>query len=498
MLSNRDWKFRAAWVGWFLLLHVPMALPAADPSTVVYSGATILMVEGDSPIVDGRVIVRGERIECVSGPDGCPSAGATEVSFRGMWLGPGLVDAHVHLELERAPIRTMDQQAMRFALGITTVRDAGTVALDRLLEERTRAESATLPVPRVVVTARTSPFVERFGTSNPTTLVGRLADLGVDGIKLKDPTDARSMAETIRAAKAAGLTVSGHTWNGPPPRVLLEEAVAAGVDGIVHLGSFAPLVLEPEINESFPNPDLNLGAFFAWRKGLWSLVSLEELDPVLNEMVVKGVWLEPSLAFEFWFGRRPPLPPDLEFLRGGPMSWRELVKSLLDRGPRDAARFEGPYRQMESLVLRFHDMGGEVVAGSDGVLPGFDLYLEIDRLEAAGLSASAALRAATHNAAKAIGRGDELGTIAPGRFADMVVYSSDPLASSEGRRAIHRVIKGGHVHDPAALLGDAKRHWRERNRSVWISRAARVALALTLVALASFGLLRNRSRRLRE
>ena len=70
----------------------------------------------------------------------------------------------------------------------------------------------------------------------------------------------------------------------------------------------------------------------------------------------------------------------------------------------------------------------------------------------AGLTPAEALRAATINAAKFLGREKEQGTVEAGKLADLVILDTDPLADIRNIRKIHRVIKGGVIYDPAQLL----------------------------------------------
>jgi len=111
--------------------------------------------------------------------------------------------------------------------------------------------------------------------------------------------------------------------------------------------------------------------------------------------------------------------------------------------------------------------GVRVVAGTDGpglgtVLPGFGLQHELALLSRAGLPPIAVLRAATITAAESLGHENELGTIEPGKFADVVLLNDDPLADIGNAGKIHRVIKGGGVYQPAELLAASATASNER------------------------------------
>lgn len=466
--------FGLSWAA-LLALSLPLGAQQDDVAvTVLFEGATVVTDAVAAPLVRGRLVVSEGRIVCLSDALGCPAEGAERFDLNGLWVAPGLIDAHVHLELRRAPEQALEEQRLRFALGITTVRDAGTDALDELLAEKQSASDPHVPRPRLLVTSRIG------AGAQPREEVERLVRAGVDGIKLKDPVDLEEVLETITAARAAGTLVSGHTWNGPPPRVYTAEAVRAGLHGVVHLGSFAPSVLPAETLEAFPDPRFRTGAFYRWRKELWLEADLESLEPLLREMVERDVWLEPSLAFEYAFGRRLQVSESLRHLAGPPFSVRQWLRSLPTRG--EGPRFPEPYARMEELVRRFHALGGTVVAGSDGVLPGLDLLAEIDLLSAAGLGEVDAWGAATANAALAVGRSD-LGSLGVGQTADFVIYREDPRRSRSGRLSVDRVVKGGVVHDPGPYLAARQRSWHELDAQRWRRRWQRAGLLCALLLL---------------
>jgi len=111
--------------------------------------------------------------------------------------------------------------------------------------------------------------------------------------------------------------------------------------------------------------------------------------------------------------------------------------------------------------LKFVEMcykaGVRLIAGTDGpglgpTLPGFGLHSEIELFEKAGIPPIDALRAATVTAAEALHMQNYLGTIEPGKFADMVIVEDDPLRDVTKTRRIYRVVKGGEIYDPQELI----------------------------------------------
>ena len=89
-------------------------------------------------------------------------------------------------------------------------------------------------------------------------------------------------------------------------------------------------------------------------------------------------------------------------------------------------------------------------AGNIGTLHGPSVFREMSIMAQAGLTTLEVLRSATTNGAKAMGR--DVGAIAPGKLADLLVLDADPLANIENLSKIHRVIKDGKVYSPEELI----------------------------------------------
>ena len=109
-----------------------------------------------------------------------------------------------------------------------------------------------------------------------------------------------------------------------------------------------------------------------------------------------------------------------------------------------------------------HRAGVPLLAGTDTpepyCPPGFSLHQELELLVESGLTPSAALQAATINNARSLKQADHLGSIAPGRLADLVILAADPTADIRNTRRIEHVIRGGRVCDPQALLKEVPKH----------------------------------------
>jgi hypothetical protein len=152
------------------------------------------------------------------------------------------------------------------------------------------------------------------------------------------------------------------------------------------------------------------------------------------------------------------------------------------------------FDKMVGLVERLHKAGVRVVAGTDGY--GLELVRELELYnQQAGFTPAEAIQAATQHAATAL-RLKDVGTIAPGMRADIVLLAADPIADLANLRRTWRVVKAGHVYDPAALLEPFVTEHTRAVRTTWTVRAAGAGVLAGLVALVE-RLRRTRRRRRR-
>ncbi len=475
-----------------LLALAVSGAPLAAQQRTVLTGATLLDGNRADAVRNSRIVIEGDRFTCVSGPDGCPSkAGDKAIDLSGRWISPGLIDTHVHLPFAVNPNGLWRLQRLRFALGITTVRDAGSLSTDTLLSARKTAESATAAMPRLVVAARVvAEDTARLGAALGAPLVAKLAAMGVDAIKIKEPFVNENWREEIRAARAAGIPSFGHTWSAVDT-VFTRAAIAEGINGISHIMAI-PLEMQPKGTVLTP-PD-SARDFWPWEKKLWLTMDSARVDSLVAEMVAANVWLEPTVAFEYHFGRPIEPPVAAGFLRHPP-SLRAVLSGTASRDSAVYAAYPKTWQRQSALIADFIRRGGMVVAGADGKAPGIDLHEEMRLIGEIAESPMVGLQAATRNAAIALNRRD-LGTIEAGKLADAVVYHVDPLAAPHATLDIARVIKGGVLYDADSLRAEFRAEYDAKVRTVWRGRIVRAAIPLGgLLALAIAGLFWRRRRR---
>ncbi|HEX6747328.1 MAG TPA: amidohydrolase family protein [Longimicrobium sp.] len=391
------------------------------------------------------VVIDGNRI-AAAGPSASVAipAGAEVVDGAGKTLLPGLWDMHTH----NGPLDGL----MHLAAGVTTVRDMGndtTVVTDL----RRRWASGEQLGPRVIMAGfidGPGPFTGPTGlkVSTPaeaTAAVETYRRLGAEQIKVYSSLDTTLLPVIVQRAHQLGMRVSGHI----PWPLTAERAVRMGIDEIQH-GNFLLLnFLGDSIDTRTPARFTRPAAMAA---------GLDLASPEVQRFVAllrdRHIVIDPTLnAFEGMFtARAGQISPDFAAVAARlPVNVR---RSLLSGGlpvPEGMdARYRESYRRMMQIVALMHRGGVRIVAGTDA-LAGFQLHRELELYAEAGIPPADVLYIATLGAAEVMKRDGELGTIAPGKLADVVLVDGDPTARISDIRRTRLVVKDGVVYEPDRL-----------------------------------------------
>jgi imidazolonepropionase-like amidohydrolase len=270
---------------------------------------------------------------------------------------------------------------------------------------------------------------------DPQALVAAAQKLGAMGLKLYAQLDSTSVRQLVAAAHQAGMPVWGHAWVQPAS---VGEQSAAGQDGVVHAAGFAGELFDTEERERLVNDgDLQIATA--------KVATAESArDPrilaTLDSMAARGTMFEPTLD-----ATRKSLATFDARIRHVPSLQEAYVRAATGFGievTREAVR-----------------RGVQISAGSDHVAYGpvserASLFGELQLLvDSIALTPTAALLAATRDAARAIGGepGQHVGTIEAGRFADLVLLSKNPLEDIGNLEAVEWVMKGGTMWRPGQL-----------------------------------------------
>jgi Amidohydrolase family len=414
--------------------------PAAG---LAYTHARVLDVEAGRWLADQTVVVVGDTIRAVA-PNAKPPAGAEVVDLHGKALLPGLWDLHAHLGDADG--------VLNIASGVTTVRDVGNEP-DRLDDYKRRYESGAAVGPRVFRFG----FIEGRGPkaagskvtaeteAEAKAAVAEYARRGYDGIKIYNSMRPELVPVLAKEAHARGMAVTGHI----PVHMLAHEAVRAGYDGIEHINM---LFLNFFATHDTDTRDTTRFTLVGDKAAAFDLASapVNELIALLKD---HHTVVDPTVsAFEdLLCGQPGKILPGLEatVARLPVQVQRGFLQGGLPLGDK-AALYRASYDKLLTMVKRLIDAKITVVTGTDG-MAGLALHHELALFVRGGVSTADALRAATVVPARALGQAARVGTIAPGKTADLVVVDGDPLAHIDDIAHVVSTMRGGVVFASAPL-----------------------------------------------
>lgn len=443
---------------WFALLVALLAAPlAAQERALVLLGGRLFDATGDEGVPNPGVLVRGGKFLVLGVDESHVDAETTDVVRLAddETLLPGFLDLHAHHAIDLFDRGRRDETnaypAIFLGNGVTSVFPAGEVDPDEMRAMRLRIDAGEQIGPRVF---NSGPYFGRWREGWDRDMsadalraeVDRQAALGVRGFKAKSISPAH-LRVLIDRAHFHGLTVTAHVDSGYRDSVNPRDAIEMGLDRVEHfLGG-----------DAFPPTRSAYASYLDFRP------DTPEFESICALYVSRGVYFDATMSAYGYFGAQDP-----EVFT----AWTDerafftpFVRELLaDRPPRPPMElFEKIYRHKRALLKGFFDAGGGhlITVGTDhpswgDYLAGFALHRELHAMVLAGLPNAAVLRAGTINGARALGVGDLLGTIEPGKLADAVVVRGDPLADIRATRNVRLVVRGGRVHDAGALLESAR------------------------------------------
>lgn len=392
-----------------------VARPAAT-STIAIVGATLIDGRGGPPILDSVVLVRGERIEAVGTRSSVKLPPEAElIDAKGLTLLPGLIDSHFHIDGDD-PL-----PALYLSHGITSLRDPG-----QWIEAYDAARKAPAPVPRLFLCG---PHLDSPPPAYPADsyivrdadetrlAVNRFVDDGASAIKVYFRLPLALMKVAIETAHSRSVPVMGHL-----EIVDARDAIKAGIDGIEHATSFGTALLPLRDAEKYRQAVLaNNNARSEGRYQVWNSIDLntEQAKALFKLIVDRGVVVSPTLAV---FERQP--------------------------GDKDTTDVHvHAFKQMEAFVGLAKEAGAKIVVGSHSDVPhatrGWAYQRELELLVDSGLTPMGAIVAGTIENARYFHIEDRLGSVEPGKIADLVLVEGDPLKDISNMRRVKRVMLNG-------------------------------------------------------
>ena len=457
---------------WLLIGLLPVCLALLAGSLqgqrtvpLVIEGGTLIDGSGGEPVENALIVIEGNRIRAV-GQKGSLSYPSDSQVIRadGKFILPGLMDAHCHYR-DWMPELTLTH-------GVTSIFEIGgggewgvaqrdAIAQGRIAGPRLYVAAGSLAGGRIAMLSGRRPEDQRLASRMVVTsaeearqVARRIIEAGADMIKVHRGPPVEVYRVAVEEAHRVGLPVVAQPLG---PTVYAREAVLAGVDGLEHAaGVHISIVKSPEKWKDF-------GFIEAHSLDPTPFVDMDERKAaeLIQLMVEREVWLEPDFIaegrgfhknrdqFELQ-GYRLLNNPNLSYI---PEERRfkilDTYKEFDNLESSEWERRHQGYLNMLRFIRMFVEAGGMVLAGTDAsswAVPGLAVHQEMQILvEEAGLTPMQAILSATRNPAQGFRVLDRVGTIEPGKLADLIILSKDPLADIRNTLEIEQVIMDGKV-----------------------------------------------------
>ena len=395
-------------------------------------------------IVDGKIAAQAP-------------AGARRLDLTGRTAMPGLVGMHDHLFYPMGG-GVFGEMAYSFprlylAAGVTTIRTAGSIEPYTDLEIKKAIDAGKAPGPTIFVSG---PYLEGEGsfavqmhalrgTDDARAFVNYWADQGATSFKAYNTLSRAELGAAIDAAHKRRLKVTAHLCS-----IGFTEAARLGIDDLEH-----GLLVDTEFFAG-KKPDQCPNA----REAIAELSKIDPGDPrlaqLVSELVKRNVAITSTLAVFDAFteqGFRRALTPEVLEAVSADTRARLLQAHIA----RDPAMWPAAVKLEMSFERAFAQAGGLLIAGCDptgngAVLAGYGDWRDVELLVDAGFSPLEALKIHSLNGAIWLGQQDRIGSIAPGKDADLVVVQGDPSKNVADIEKVEIVFKRGVGYDSRKLF----------------------------------------------
>jgi len=475
---------------------------------LIIRGATLINSTGAPPVGPVDVVIEGNRIVDVDivGYPGMPidsswrpklKPDGREFDASGMYLLPGFVDMHGHIGGRAQGADAEYVFKLWMGHGITTIRDPSCGnGLDWVLRHKERSHRNEIVAPRIEAytvfgQGRTDPFRQ---PEEARQWVRENARKGADGIKFFGaPPDI--MAAALDENRKLGLRSACHHAQLDVARWNVLNSAQAGLTTMEHWYGLPEALFTDRTVQNYPL-DYNYQNEqhrFAEAGRLWKQAAppfSDHWNKVMNELIQLDFTIDPT--FNIYEASR-----DLMRTRRAewheeytlPSLWRFYQPSRMSHGSywhswgtEEEVAWKENYRLWMTFINEYKNRGGRVTAGSDSgfiyQLYGFAYIRELELLREAGFHPLEVIRSATLYGAEALGLDAEIGSIEPGKLADMILLEANPLQNLQvlyGTGAIQltadnkivRVggvkytIKDGVIYDAKQLLADVREMVRQ-------------------------------------
>ena len=425
-------------------ISIGLELETDKPTGVIaLTNAHIITMNGDEVIENGTIVVRENRIESVgtAGDVSIPS-GAYVMDVEGKTIMPGFVDAHAHIGNFRSGLSPNQQWEYfaNLAYGVTTAHDPSSNT-EMIFSQAEMVRSGNMIGPRIFSTGRIL-----YGAEN------------VQKTVINDLEDARS---AIRRTQAFGAT-SVKSYNQPrrdQRQQVLEAARELGVNVV------------PEGGSTFTH---NMSMILDGHTGIEHNVPIAPLyNDVLTLWGESNVGYTPTLVVNYggmngeyyWYQHTKVWEKDhlLTFTPRGMVDSRSRHRTMVPE-----EEYEIGHMQVAAAAKELHDLGVTVNMGAHGQLQGLAAHWETWMFTQGEMSNHDALKVATLNGANYIGMGDHIGSLEPGKLADLIVIDGNPLEDIYDTEFVVNTMINGRLYDSKTMneIGNRERErlpfWWER------------------------------------
>lgn len=412
----------------------------------VFDSENEKFVENNAIVIGGGVFLTvGEGLEDIM------LAGAEVIELdTSDYILPGIFDLHAHYNVNLFGRKRREEFTVNpvvfLANGVTSTFPAGEYLPDEMMELRRQINRGEKIGPRIY---NSGPY---FGPARPgwdpeTTTediyaeVDRWAQLGVGGFKAKR-ISRRHLKALIERAHLHGLTVTGHLNSGFRDTINPQDAILLGIDRVEHF--------------------LWGGEASSGRPAYSSLENLEINSPAFKKNVQlfidRGVFFDATITAYGYFGKREK---GYDYWTEEKIYFTPFMRKFVENRPerRQYDQFEKIFWVKQKTIKAFYEAGGGdlITLGTDHAstgeyLSGFSAHRELEVLVSAGIPPASVIKIATMNGARALNVSEKLGSIAPGKFADLFIVKGNPLQDIKNTRNVHLVIKAGRLYYSKVLL----------------------------------------------
>lgn len=425
----------------FFILSCNAQNSQADNRELVFLSVNVIPMHQEKVLPHQTVVIKHGKITAMGNTSATTySKDALVIDGQGKYLMPGLAEMHAHIP-QTDDLEPMKEVLLLFAAnGVTTIR--GMLGHPKHLELRQKIQSGEILGPRFYTSGPSFNGNSVKTAEQATRMVHEQKAAGYDFLKLHPGLTKETFTAMAAAAKEVNIPFAGHVSFD----VGIWRAIDAGYATIDHLDGFVE-ALVPGIE-----------AMGEQQAGLFAMFVADKADTSRIPKLMKGlreanIWVVPTQALaERWFapGRSPEAlrsEPEMKYMSPTVLNnWTTSKKNLMANPKYEAGTLNRYINLRRKLIYDCYNNGVGLLLGSDAPqvfdVPGFSVHHELKYLVDAGLTPYQALRTGTIHIGQFYNRTD-LGVVATGALADLVLLNQNPLTNIEHARNIEGVVLNG-------------------------------------------------------